>query len=334
VLKAFFDPTQAEAMTYVRWGAAKFVRGQARFGGDNAYNADAEPTDEEWAKATMFVSGDADKSTKTTQLLLDMLVPTFPHNISRANLGAMLKRCSIIVNTKAWLYVRLAGTSNEVKRIGLMSSYIKKESGDILQQFLKHGVQRDEEEYESLLTFEKRALVNVMRMHSQVKPPALFLAAAPEQVWEEEEPEEEDVLGLGCGLDDDDMELEAAVAPAGPDAAEEGYLENPSLGLNSDADCDDTVQEDQTPVDSSYPKQVVRTINRETFVFDVDDDDDVEKEHNLNQVVVKQETKEVKKETEQKDGEAPITKTEPVAKKRKASVPIQIAVHDSDSEGS
>ena len=30
VLKAFFDPTQAEAMTYVRWGAAKFVRGQAR----------------------------------------------------------------------------------------------------------------------------------------------------------------------------------------------------------------------------------------------------------------------------------------------------------------
>ncbi|CAK0833000.1 unnamed protein product [Prorocentrum cordatum] len=30
VVKAFFDPTQAEAMTYARWGAAKFVRGQAR----------------------------------------------------------------------------------------------------------------------------------------------------------------------------------------------------------------------------------------------------------------------------------------------------------------
>ena len=30
VLKAFLDPSQAEAMMYVRWGATKFVQSQAR----------------------------------------------------------------------------------------------------------------------------------------------------------------------------------------------------------------------------------------------------------------------------------------------------------------
>ena len=52
VLKAFFDPTQAEAMTYVRWGAAKFVHGQARFGGENEYDASAAPTATQWALAS------------------------------------------------------------------------------------------------------------------------------------------------------------------------------------------------------------------------------------------------------------------------------------------
>ena len=44
VLKAFFDPTQFEAMVYTRWGACKFVRGQARFAADNTYDPDAGPT--------------------------------------------------------------------------------------------------------------------------------------------------------------------------------------------------------------------------------------------------------------------------------------------------
>ena len=43
VLKAFFGPTQFEAMTRERWGAAKFVKGQPRFVGDNKYDQESEP---------------------------------------------------------------------------------------------------------------------------------------------------------------------------------------------------------------------------------------------------------------------------------------------------
>ena len=43
-LKAFVDPTQKEAMVWARWGATKFVRGQARFAADNTYDPQPEPT--------------------------------------------------------------------------------------------------------------------------------------------------------------------------------------------------------------------------------------------------------------------------------------------------
>ena len=56
VLKAYLDAAQIESMTYVRWGAAKFVKGQARFAGDNPYEPDAEPSNDEWLLKTGGVS--------------------------------------------------------------------------------------------------------------------------------------------------------------------------------------------------------------------------------------------------------------------------------------
>ena len=70
-----------ETLLYVRWGAAKFVQGQARFAADNVYDPDVEPTDGEWLSA--------DAKTRMAKLL-SMLRPTFPVGISDANRGALL----------------------------------------------------------------------------------------------------------------------------------------------------------------------------------------------------------------------------------------------------
>jgi hypothetical protein len=162
VLKAFFDPTQAEAMTYVRWGAAKFIRGQARFGGDNAYDASAEPTHDQWFAAVGFASSDEEKAMVTTQFLMDMLVPAFPKGMSPSNVGAMLKRCSILLNTKNHVYLRLAGLNSIVEKHVLLPGYLEADSGAILHKWQKTGVQRDPEEYDRLLAFEKRTMADLL----------------------------------------------------------------------------------------------------------------------------------------------------------------------------
>ncbi|CAK0890447.1 unnamed protein product [Prorocentrum cordatum] len=162
VLKAFFDPTQAEAMTYVRWGAAKFVRGQARrlakFGGDNEYNASAEPNGEEWGLAA--TSPDAAK--RTTAILVDMIRPAFPKGMSESNLGAMLKRCNVALNTQHSFFFRPAGKDSVVEKLPLMSSYITAEAGKILMRFLRRKKRRDQEEYDRLLAFEKKEVLQLM----------------------------------------------------------------------------------------------------------------------------------------------------------------------------
>ncbi|CAK0821640.1 unnamed protein product [Prorocentrum cordatum] len=158
VLKAFFDPTQAESMTYVRWGTAKFVRGQARFGGGNEYNASAEPSAEEWA----FASTSPDAAKRTTAFFLEMIRPAFPKGMSESNLGAMLERCNVGLNTKVSFFYRPAGKDSAVEKLPLMASYIKPEAGNILMQYLKHKKCRDKEEHDRLLAFEKRDMLQLM----------------------------------------------------------------------------------------------------------------------------------------------------------------------------
>ncbi|CAK0850219.1 unnamed protein product [Prorocentrum cordatum] len=133
VLKAFFDPTQAEAMTRARWGAAKFVRGQARFGGGNECHSSAAPTAEQWA----FAATAPDAAKRTTGILVDMIRPAFPQGVSESNVGAMLKRCDDSV----------------VEKLPPMNSYITAEAGKILMRPLKRRKRRDQEEYDRLLAF-------------------------------------------------------------------------------------------------------------------------------------------------------------------------------------
>ncbi|CAK0859634.1 unnamed protein product [Prorocentrum cordatum] len=200
VLKAFLDPTQAEDMTYVRRGAAKFARGQARrlakskrrgqpgflrlavrvcwcfpeerilragrprasslprFGGDNEYNASAEPNSEEWG----FAATSSDAAKRTTAILVDMIRAAFPKGMSESNLGALLERCSVALNTQHTFFFRPAGKDSIVEKLPLMSSYITAEAGKILMRHLKHKKRRDQEEHDRPLAFEKKDMLKLM----------------------------------------------------------------------------------------------------------------------------------------------------------------------------
>lgn len=155
VLKAFFDPSMMEAMAWVRWGAAKFVRGQARFGGDNNYCAEAEPSDADWER----VMGDAKKS---TNILIEMIRPAFPPNMSTANVFAMLKRCTVMLNTVNWVYVRVAGLGNVVERFPIAHAYITADAGRILGAWHNTNELRDPEEFANLLGYEQRVVSSLM----------------------------------------------------------------------------------------------------------------------------------------------------------------------------
>ncbi len=136
----------------MRWGAAKFVKGQARFAGDNSYDPEGEPNEADWFKATSV--SDAKKSKATTRFLIDMAKPAFPRNLSDANVGAILKRCTIMLNTKENLYFRLAGVDSVTQRHPLLKGgYLDEGKGKILYDFKESDVLRDPGEAERLLGF-------------------------------------------------------------------------------------------------------------------------------------------------------------------------------------
>ncbi|CAK0834369.1 unnamed protein product [Prorocentrum cordatum] len=162
VLKAFLDPAQAEAVTCARWGAAKFARGeagrQAKFGGDDEYNASADPNGEEWGLAA--TSSDAAK--RTAAILADMIRPAFPKGLSESNLGAMLQRCNVALNTRHSFFFRPAGKDSVVEKLPPMSSYIAAEAGKISMRPLQRKKPRDQEGRDGPLAFEKKDALKLM----------------------------------------------------------------------------------------------------------------------------------------------------------------------------
>ncbi|CAK0839063.1 unnamed protein product [Prorocentrum cordatum] len=167
-----------QAMTYVRWGSAKFARGRARFGGENKYNAAAEPSAEDWAFA---VTG-GDKAKKTTQVPIDITLPAFPKNFSSSQVGAMLKRCNILVNAKFALYFRPAGQNSVVEKYPLYEGYLKPEAGNALWAYLQDSsLRRDAEEFDRLLSFEKRDMAELMGKHMKSTRTAAAARASGDQ---------------------------------------------------------------------------------------------------------------------------------------------------------
>jgi hypothetical protein len=173
VLKAFFDPTQAESMTRERWGGCKFVRGQGRFAADNQYDDKAEPDDVAWQAAD--AADDTMRKDRRLGFFLDMLEPTFPKGIAMANVRAMLKRCTIILNTKDYLYIRLAGLNSDVTKEPLHGYYIAKDAGVVLFDWITNNKTRDEAEMDDLLQKEAEVVDQAMSkkvQHAREETPA------------------------------------------------------------------------------------------------------------------------------------------------------------------
>ncbi|CAK0789520.1 unnamed protein product, partial [Prorocentrum cordatum] len=147
-LKAFLDVGQFQAMTRERWGAAKFVRGQARFAAENMYDETAAPTMDAWRG--LCILSPAEAKQKRNQYFFDMLKRTFPKDMSKANVMALLKRSSAVVNTPNDAFERSAGLDSDVTRAPKVGHYITKAAGNILYDYIHNGAMRDAEEYNSL----------------------------------------------------------------------------------------------------------------------------------------------------------------------------------------
>ena len=126
-LKAFLDVMVEEAMTRERWGAAKFVRGQARFACDNKY--DPAAIDDEDPNLTL-------------DTFLAAIRPAFPPNMCKPDVMAILKRASVILNTRDHIYVKLAARP-EIERFDNEGSYITEEAARHLNAYYKSGINRD-----------------------------------------------------------------------------------------------------------------------------------------------------------------------------------------------
>ena len=133
-----------------------------------------------------------------------MIRKALPPRLSESNVGAMLKRCTVMVNTKKNLYVRLAGMESEVVRHPLLPSYLEPRAGAILTKFLKKNALRDQEDYDAALAFEKRMIAKafpgtpVAAPALQPRPPAAGSTAA-------DGGPDDDPFGHGGGLDGADQ---------------------------------------------------------------------------------------------------------------------------------
>ena len=168
-LKAFLDVSQFQAMTRERWGAAKFVRGQARFASENMYDEQAVPSWDDWRGLNVLPEKKAKE--KRNQFLFDMLRPTFPKGMSKANVNAILKRATVVMNTKDYVFERLAGVESDVTREVKRGHFITKQAGTTLYNYYEKQITRDAEEYSTLrdkqLRFMK-ALLNKGDLPQQV----------------------------------------------------------------------------------------------------------------------------------------------------------------------
>jgi hypothetical protein len=87
-----------------------------------------------------------------------MMKDTFPFGMSKSNAFALFKRINVYLNTKNYIYRRLAGKDNNVERFAIESNLITAEAGKIQDDFKKYGYKRAESE-ERMMIEEERAVM-------------------------------------------------------------------------------------------------------------------------------------------------------------------------------
>lgn len=173
-LKAFFDPTLEESLTRERWGATKFVMGQARMAAENEFDAAAEPSDVDWLWLT--TSTTEKRRTESNKFFIDMLRPAFPRGIGKSNIDALTKRITVILNTERYIYVRKAGLTQHVVRHQNEGHYITEAAGKILHEYKRNKMQRDPAVMEGLVATERQFFTAKLEQIDRVdlpSPPAV-----------------------------------------------------------------------------------------------------------------------------------------------------------------
>ena len=139
-LKAFTDVGNIESMSKERWGAAKWVRGQARIYCSNDFEVSKEP---ECTQPIM----DAQRGLHSYISHKDfatMLEPAWcTKDLSNSNVMAILKRTHIIVNTSTALCIRPAsGKELPVMRVlfGSKNDCLHENSRTVYDYHRKGGV--------------------------------------------------------------------------------------------------------------------------------------------------------------------------------------------------
>ena len=145
-LKAFFDVGEEEAMTYQRWGASKFVRGQLRIACDNKYDEDADPPGD----MAPFVETEH----VTMNTIYNLIQPAFP-KFQRPDVDAILKRASFIINSKRFVY-----GDQQPYRFRNVNEYgfLTREGGEAWQNFRDASVMPTSQDMRHAIDQEQRFL--------------------------------------------------------------------------------------------------------------------------------------------------------------------------------
>ncbi len=149
-------------MCKMRWTATSFEIGQMRSAGENEYEPSAEPIDLDWIRWSLLPN---DKQLeKSNAALLEMARPAFPPGISRANLDAILKRTNVMLNTKRYIYVRLAGLDQKVQRHINEGHYINEDAKEIVGMMQDSGneYRREEALFDRLIEDEQSMFKSIL----------------------------------------------------------------------------------------------------------------------------------------------------------------------------
>jgi hypothetical protein len=166
-LKAFSDVSDEESITRERWTAAKFVQGQLRLVCDNKYEHLPDLEESEVKEVTH-------------KDFMDLIRPALPSDATRANAMALLKRATIIVNSKRWLYFRAPGEEERPvprARFHGKPDFFKDESKPVIAGY-KKGKKEMPDGHDAAVAWEQTWLKEALRKSALGAAPAAASATA------------------------------------------------------------------------------------------------------------------------------------------------------------
>jgi hypothetical protein len=294
--KAFHDGKKKSGLSVERYISAKFVQKEFRSSADNKVDLEAEPcatVDGERGPLVVGYTG------TTYDQLLAMIRPAFPKESVPSDMEAVLRRATVLVNTRDFLYVRAAGNKEDnvqVKRYPMKTkTFVTSDALAILQKWWKTGetlprlaqvamIEEEQKLFRGLLRSQRTAKMTEPAVHpsSDVEEQPTGSAGAIEGKDEgpmgaacaedyvdpaatagvPEDEEDEDVFGHGFGIDMKEGTDTAAMVPVKIEqpADENEVLQQKFLALKRQGPV--TIDLDSSPEGSQVAKR--RRASRET----------------------------------------------------------------------